>query len=105
MSSYRFSNSFPARAPQPSLRTMMTGLLVGFVVVSLLVFLFGRVPFTPGSTPLDGPSYKEYVANDTELLTTYGRTPQGSIHIPIDRAMDLIAQRGLPTRENPSPTP
>jgi hypothetical protein len=102
--SYRYSNR-AAAAPEPSLRVMMTGLLVGFVVVSLLVFLFGRVPFTPSSTPLSGTSYKEYVARDTELLTSYGRTQQGTIHIPIDRAMDLTADRGLPTRDNPSPTP
>lgn len=103
--SYRYSNSYTPKAPEPSLRVMMTGLLVGFVVVSLLVFLFGRVPFTPTSTPLSGTTYKEYVARDQELLTTYGRTPQGSIHIPLERAMELTAERGLPTRENPSPTP
>lgn len=103
--SYRYGNSYTRPAPEPSLRTMMTGLLVAFVVVSLLVFLFGRVPFTPSVTPLDGPNYKEFVARDTELLTTYGRNADGTIHIPIDRAMDLVAERGLPTRDNPSPTP
>lgn len=102
--SYRFSNSYQ-RSQEPSLRTMMAGLLVAFVVVSLLVFLAGRVPFTPTATPLDGPTYRQYVNADRELLTTYGRTEQGTIHIPIDRAMDLIAERGLPTRDNPSPTP
>lgn len=103
--SYRFSDSYSARRPEPSLRVMMTGLLVGFVVVSLLVFLAGRVPFTPTSTPLSGPSYRDYAAVDRELLSTYGRTEAGAIHIPIDRAMDLLAERGLPTRDNPSETP
>jgi hypothetical protein len=103
--SYRFSNSYTPRPEGPSLRTVMTGLLVAFVVVSLLVLLAGRVPFTPSSTPISGPSYRDYLATDTVLLTTYGRTPDGKIHIPIDQAMDLIVQRGLPTRANPSPTP
>jgi hypothetical protein len=103
--SYRFGNSYPTRRPEPSLRVMMTGLLVGFVVVSLLVFLAGRLPFTPTPIPLSGTTYRDYLAVDRELLTTYGRTEQGTIHIPLDRAMDLIAERGLPTRENPTETP
>lgn len=103
--SYRFSNSYSSRRPEPSLRVMMTGLLVGFVVVSLLVFLAGRVPFVPSATPLSGVTYRDYVDPARERLSTYGRTDQGTIHVPIDRAMDLIAERGLPTRENPSPTP
>jgi hypothetical protein len=103
--SYRFSNPYTPRSPQPSLRTMMTGLVVAFVMISLVVFLAGRVPFVPSATPLSGVSYRDYVAQDRATLSTYGRTEQGTIHIPIDRAMDLVAERGLPTRTNPSPTP
>jgi hypothetical protein len=103
--SYRFSDSYGARRPEPSLRTMMTGLLVGFVVASLLVFLAGRIPFTPTTTPASGVTYRDYLSADRVLLETYGRTDEGTIHIPIERAMELIAERGLPTRENPSETP
>jgi hypothetical protein len=37
---------------------------------------------------------------EEETLATYGWVDQkaGVVHIPIERAMDLIAQRGLPTR-------
>lgn len=103
--SYRYSNSYTPRPAEPSLRTMMTGLLIGFVVVSLLVFLAGRVPFVPTATPIVGASYRDYVVPAREQLSSYGRTEQGTIHIPIERAMQLIAERGLPTRDNPSPTP
>ena len=38
--------------------------------------------------------------NEEETLATYGWVDQeaGIVRIPIERAMDLIAQRGLPTR-------
>jgi len=46
------------------------------------------------------------------ILSTYGWVDQnaGTVHIPIDRAMDLLAQRGLPVRqqqgqENPAQQP
>ncbi|HWJ48794.1 MAG TPA: hypothetical protein VNS62_14160 [Candidatus Udaeobacter sp.] len=37
---------------------------------------------------------------EENILSTYDYVDQnaGSLHIPIDRAMDLLAQRGLPTR-------
>lgn len=38
------------------------------------------------------------------ILSTYDYVDQnaGTVRIPIDRAMDLLAQRGLPTRSQPS---
>ncbi|MFQ3663722.1 MAG: hypothetical protein SNJ69_15185 [Chloroflexaceae bacterium] len=113
--SYRFQPSYPpeqrqvtyqpARQGAPGVAQIMSGLLVTFLVVSLLVMLAGRVPFVPSVTPLDGPTYKDYVLPDRDLLSRYGYTMEGKVHIPIDRAMDLIVERGLPTRSNPSPTP
>jgi hypothetical protein len=38
---------------------------------------------------------------ENTALTTYGRDPQGNIHIPVDRAIDIVSQEGLPTRANP----
>lgn len=35
-------------------------------------------------------------ATDEAALNSSGQQPDGSLHIPIDRAMDLLAQRGLP---------
>ncbi|HVO69707.1 MAG TPA: hypothetical protein VMT24_06660 [Aggregatilineaceae bacterium] len=53
---------------------------------------------TPAVTP--GEALKELRATEDALLTTYGWVDRknGIVHIPIDRAIDLLAQRGLPTR-------
>lgn len=44
-------------------------------------------------------------AAQNQKLNNYGWEDRsnGIVHIPIDRAMDLIAQRGLPTRTNGAP--
>lgn len=40
--------------------------------------------------------------NEEQELTRYGRDPAtGDIYIPVDRAMGLVAQEGLPTRAQP----
>ena len=41
---------------------------------------------------------------EEDILSTYDYVDQnaGTVRIPIDRAMDLLAQRGLPTRTQPS---
>jgi hypothetical protein len=36
-------------------------------------------------------------SSEDAWLSSTGRTAQGSIHIPIERAIDLIAQQGLPS--------
>jgi hypothetical protein len=33
--------------------------------------------------------------HETEILTKSGQNPDGSFHIPIDQAMDMVASRGL----------
>jgi hypothetical protein len=40
-------------------------------------------------------------AHEEQLLNSYGWVDQGAgvVHVPIDRAMQLIAQRGLPTAQ------
>jgi hypothetical protein len=42
--------------------------------------------------------------NEEDTLSTYGWIDQkaGTVRIPIDRAMDLIAERGLPVRQSVS---
>lgn len=43
--------------------------------------------------------------HEENILSTYGWVDQnaGTVHIPIDRAMDLLAQQGLPVRQPGSP--
>ncbi len=69
--------------------------------------------------PLPGPpriqadpasDISDYLNSQRDTLTTYGwvNRTQGVVRIPIDRAMQLILQRGLPTRttgENPATAP
>jgi hypothetical protein len=42
--------------------------------------------------------------HEEDTLSTYGYVDEnaGTVRIPIDRAMDLLAQRGLPTRTQPA---
>jgi len=39
--------------------------------------------------------------SEEKWLSGTGKTPNGSIHIPIDRAMQILAQRGLPQVSGP----
>lgn len=111
--SYRYQGSYQSQSQgsyqnvrrTPSARPIMAALLATFVIVSLLVLLAGRVPFVPSVTPLVGPTYRDYVIPDRQLLDSYGFTTEGQVHIPIDRAMDLIVERGLPTSTDATASP
>jgi len=94
----------PRRRP-PSARSVMVGLIGVFVALTLVIILAGRLPFTPTPVAVQGSTYRQYVQTDRELLGSYGRTTEGAVHIPIDQAMNLIVERGLPVRDNPSATP
>ncbi|MDA1313671.1 MAG: hypothetical protein O2968_10085 [Acidobacteria bacterium] len=59
---------------------------------------------TPGprlqTTPSD--ELEQLRARDEERIHSYAwvSEEQGVVRIPIERAMDMVAERGLPTREN-----
>jgi hypothetical protein len=48
---------------------------------------------------------KQMRAREDQILSTYGWVDKnkGVVRIPIDRAMDLLAQRNLPSRQGPAP--
>ncbi len=62
----------------------------------------------PGPTPPAGPvldavpgqNYQLFLTQEDQILNSYGWVDQktGVVRIPIDRAMQLILQRGLPSR-------
>ncbi|EFO79533.1 hypothetical protein OSCT_2659 [Oscillochloris trichoides DG-6] len=83
----------------------MTTLVIAFVLITLLVLFAGRVPFRPAPIAQPGTPASVYIERDTQLLSTYGYTLEGTVHIPIDRAMELIVERGLPVRADATPTP
>ena len=75
-----------------------------------------RIPYDPGKgdyvarkfsengTPLleydERGEFKKFVMDQEDRLNSYGWVDQnaGVAHIPIDRAMDLVVERGLPVR-------
>ncbi len=50
-----------------------------------------------------GAQLQQLRSEEDKLLHSYGWVDQkaGIVHIPIDRAMDILAQRGLPVRPTP----
>jgi len=58
---------------------------------------------TPSPQVASGEALKELRATEDAALTTYGWVDRqnGVVHIPIYKAMDLLLQRGLPTRPQP----
>ena len=104
--SYRFTGSYSTvERTAPSAWRLMLAALLAFILISFLVLLAGRVPFTPTPTAIEGSTYRDYVSQDRTLLDGYGYTTEGNVHIPIDRAMDLLVERGLPVSEDAAQTP
>jgi hypothetical protein len=42
-----------------------------------------------------------FVGSEQKWLSSTGKTPDGNIHIPVNRAMEILAQRGLPSVSGP----
>src|SRR5262245_60964972 len=95
------------------------GIIIGLVLVSLLVYglVRGLSARSPGATvePMLGTQippeprlqqdpaaeYRQLRAEEDRRLSTYGWVDQksGTVHIPIERAIELQLQRGFPTAE------
>jgi hypothetical protein len=76
--------------------------------------LIGGLQAAPAPTPPlpaleaeSGQTLDPYRASEEQKLNSYGWVDRsaGVVRIPIDRAMDLTAQRGLPSRPAPVATP
>lgn len=94
------------------------------VALTLMWWLVGALDRIPGGREAEAPSIEygrllppeprlqanpprdmeEFLAREHEFLTTYGwiNREQGVVRIPIDRAMELVAERGLPEWEDPN---
>jgi hypothetical protein len=73
--------------------------LVAIVIVVVGFFVVRAVELTP--TPTSPPTWDEQARlRDEPILYGYGWVDQkaGIAHIPIQRAIDLVAQSGLPSR-------
>jgi hypothetical protein len=93
-------------APKRPLRVRLA-VLAGIVSLGGMSILSGGPRANSGmfqatGTPQTGPdaALRQLRATEDAILTTYGWVDRknGIVHIPIDRAMDLLLQRGLPTR-------
>src|SRR5271157_2336885 len=96
-------------------------LLCGLVIAGLLVskgvfhYFVGHQGLGPPASPFENvrmlppeprlqvsvpKDLKQYKAAQEEILNSYGWVDQnaGVVRIPIDRAMDILAQKGLPVR-------
>jgi hypothetical protein len=97
----------------------LAGLIGSLVVIMLLVWgmwgVYGRMLTKTGTEPVPtmgqvppepriqvnpGLDLWRLRAREDAVLNSYGWSDQqaGAIRIPIDRAMDLLAERGLPVR-------
>jgi hypothetical protein len=109
-------------------RTILIFVSVLFVVLAITLVsmrgLFGYFSATqnlgPGASPFDnsralpptprlqvdpGADLDQVRGTQEEMLNSYGWVDKasGTVHVPIDRAMDLLIERKLPVRENASP--
>tara|TARA_B100000378_G_scaffold178067_1_gene143846 strand:+ start:342 stop:710 length:369 start_codon:yes stop_codon:yes gene_type:complete len=93
-------------------------LLVVFVAVSLafVAFLTGLfsvpdrepVPVQTAERPVAGPRLEvdhkadldALNARNRRFIETYGRSEDGRVRIPVDRAIDILADRGWPNETN-----
>jgi hypothetical protein len=82
-------------------RNVVIALMAVFIAVSCIILISGVLPASPNVRPLDGYSYSELEVENQLVLDTYGwvNREEGVVAIPVDRALELIAAEGLPTRE------
>jgi hypothetical protein len=64
-----------------------------------------ELPPQPRLQPHPATDLKRYCEIEQQQLTTYGWVDQnnGLVRIPVDRAMDIVLQKGLPARPTSQP--
>jgi hypothetical protein len=82
--------------------------IIGMLAVYRVVFVPDKVPEGAWVIPSQSPDDIYHVLrtlreSEKERLTTYGWVDRkaGIVRIPIDRAIDLVAQRGVPKGKGP----
>lgn len=101
---FRSSSALLGERQVPSARTMVITFMAIFITVSMTVLVAGRMPVAPTSyAQPTGIVYREVQKESNAELSSYGWVDksQQKVHIPIEQAMKLIMERGLPTRPQP----
>ena len=72
----------------------------GDAEVSALARPAGQLPPEPRLLTDEPTNLRDFRATEAQTLEHYGYVDQaaGTVHIPIDRAKDLLIERGLPAR-------
>ncbi|WP_029214579.1 hypothetical protein [Kallotenue papyrolyticum] len=114
--------------PAGRIATLLIGLLAGVAMVALVLWgafiLLERqaqrsdivrsplittpvVPPEPQLQAVPSRDWQQMLAEETERLNSYGWINQsaGTVHIPIERAMELTLERGLPVRPDATAQP
>lgn len=106
MSNMRFRTQTYAPEPRATseaktARNVMILALIIFVIFSSLIMFAGKLPIAPQFQTEPVGLTQQLNARDAEILTSYAWIDRenGVVRIPIDQAMQLTAERGLPTRE------
>ena len=88
------------------LKLAMGRLNAGDAPVSSLARPAGQQPPGPRLLTDEPANLREFRAGETRQLDEYGWADKaaGTVHIPIDRAKELLLQRGLPVREGQTET-
>src|SRR4051812_28868569 len=100
------ANQRKTRHPGLTILLTIACLLLGGVYVSLggprsQSAAQATTQATTQATESSDEALKQLRATEDARLTTYGWLDRenGVVHIPIDRAIDMVLQRGLPTRK------
>ena len=83
------------------LKLVMSRLAAGDAPVSALARPAGQLPPEPRLLTNESSNLRDFRAGETERLHQYGWADKaaGTVHIPIDRAKQLLLERGLPARQ------
>ena len=81
-------------------KLFMNRLAAGDAPVSSLARPAGQLPPEPRLLTNEPVNLQQFTAQETQKLQGYGYIDQaaGTVHMPIDRAKELLLQRGLPVR-------
>jgi len=73
---------------------------MGPMASPMLQDTYRMLPPSPRLQVLPHMELEQYCALQQQNVSSYGwvNQPSGVVHIPVDRAMDLVLQRGLPAR-------
>ncbi len=92
---------YPTRKKMSVAVMLMATALVVFVALSVLIVVMGKLPTRPVLTQVgSAQEWRTLRAEQQELLGSYGWIDEENsvVHIPVERAMSLLVERGLPVR-------